>query len=58
MLSDGNQEDWVERRRNLERAIAALETAKVDPNFYGVVKQDRIEWYQQEVDRLEALCRM
>ena len=47
----GNQEDWIIRQRNLEAAKAQLETAKVDPHFYGTVKSDRIEWYQREVDR-------
>lgn len=38
-------------QKMLERAIAQLETAKVDPHFFGTVKNDRIEWYQREVDR-------
>lgn len=38
-------------QKMLERAIAQLEVAKIDPNFYGAVKSDRIEWYQREVDR-------
>lgn len=42
--------------RMLEGAIQQLETAKVDPNFYGVVKQDRIDFYQNEVNRWKALC--
>lgn len=51
MLSQGNQNDWVEIRRNLEAAKVALEIARIDPNFYGSVKQDRINWYQEEVDK-------
>lgn len=38
-------------QKMLERAIAQLETAKVDPHFFGTVKSDKIEWYQREVDR-------
>ena len=38
-------------QKMLERAIAQLETAKVDPHFFGTVKSDRIAWYQREVDR-------
>lgn len=49
---DRNLDIWNDSpERMLERAIAQLETAKVDPNFYGAVKSDRIEWYQREVDR-------
>lgn len=51
MISEGNQEDWVTRLRNLSAAKAQLETARVDPNFYGSVRQDRVEWYQREVDK-------
>ncbi len=39
----------------LERAIIQLETAMVDPNFYGVVRQDRIDFYQSEVDRWKGI---
>lgn len=41
--------------RMLERAIAQLEVAKVDPSFYGVVKNDRIEHYTREVDKWRSL---
>lgn len=57
MLSEGNQEDWVTRLRNLAAAKAQLETARVDPNFYGSVKSDRISFYESEVMKWEALCR-
>lgn len=40
----------------LERAIAQLDVAKVDPSFYGVVKNDRIEHYTREVEKWRALC--
>lgn len=55
MLSQGNQNDWVEIRRNLEAAKVALEIARIDPNFYGSVKQDRINWYQGEVDKWKGM---
>lgn len=51
MLSCGTQEDWIIRQRNLSAAKAQLETAKVDPHFFGTVKSDRIAWYQREVDK-------
>ncbi len=57
MLSEGNQEDWVTRLRNLAAAKAQLETARVDPNFWGKVKDDRIEHYTNEVSKWEALCK-
>lgn len=44
-------------QRMLAAAIEQLKTAKVDPNFYGVVKQDRIDFYQNEVNRWKALCK-
>lgn len=59
MRSEGRNLDiWRDSpEKMLERAIAQLETAKVDPNFYGVVKQDRIDFYQNEVNRWKALCK-
>lgn len=56
MLSEGNQEDWVTRLRNLAAAKAQLETARVDPNFWGQLRDDRIEFYTNEVIKWEALC--
>ncbi len=41
----------------LERAIVQLEVAKVDPNFYGVVRNDRIAYYESEVERWRKLCK-
>jgi hypothetical protein len=41
----------------LAAAIEQLKTAEVDPNFYGSVKDDRIQHYKREVERWEALCR-
>ncbi len=40
----------------LERAIAQLEVAKVDPSFYGVVKNDRIKFYEGEVEKWRKMC--
>lgn len=57
MLSEGNQEDWVTRLRNLAAAKAQLETARVDPNFWGQLRDDRIEFYTNKVLELEALCK-
>ena len=53
MRSEGRNLDVFDHcpQKMLERAIAQLETAKVDPNFYGSVRQDRVEWYQREVDK-------
>ena len=58
MRSEGRNLDiWNDSpERMLERAIAQLEVAKVDPNFYGVVKNDRIEHYTREVEKWRALC--
>ena len=58
MRSEGRNLDLYKHspQRMLERAIQQLETAKVDPYFYGVVKQDRIDFYQNEVNRWKALC--
>lgn len=53
MRSEGRNLDiWKDSpERMLDRAIAQLEVAKVDPNFYGSVRKDRVEWYQREVDK-------
>lgn len=58
MLSDGRNLDIFDHspERMLERAIAQLETAKIDPNFFGSVKQDRVKYYSDEVERWRALC--
>lgn len=41
----------------LERAIAQLEVAKVDPSFYGAVKNDRIKFYEAEVEKWRSLVK-
>lgn len=41
----------------LDRAIAQLEVAKVDPSFYGVVKNDRIKFYEAEVEKWRSLVK-
>lgn len=58
LRSEGRNLDiWKDSpERMLERAIAQLETAKIDPNFYGSVKQDRVKYYSDEVERWRALC--
>lgn len=57
MLSEGDQDDWLEHRRNLEASKIALEMARVDPNFWGTVRQDRINYYESEVKKWERLCK-
>lgn len=58
MRSEGRNLDiWNDSpERMLERAIAQLEVAKIDPNFYGVVRQDRVKYYEGEVEKWRALC--
>ena len=58
MRSDGRNLDiWRDSpERMLERAIVQLEVAKVDPNFYGVVRNDRIQHYESEVEKWRAIC--
>ncbi len=40
----------------LERAIAQLEVAKVDPNFYGAVKEERVKYYEREVEKWRSIA--
>lgn len=58
MRSEGRNLDiWNDSPdRMLERAIAQLEVAKVDPNFYGVVRSDRIKFYEGEVEKWQKMC--
>lgn len=53
MRSEGRNLDiWNDSpERMLERAIAQLEVAKIDPNFYGAVRNDRIRFYEREVEK-------
>ena len=57
MRSEGRNLDiWHDSpERMLERAIAQLEVAKVDPSFYGVVRNDRIKFYEGEVEKWHSL---
>lgn len=57
MRSEGRNLDLYDHspERMLERAIAQLEVAKVDPSFYGVVKNDRIKFYEAEVEKWRSL---
>lgn len=59
MRSEGRNLDLYDHSpdRMLERAIAQLEVAKVDPSFYGVVRQDRVKYYEDEVERWRKLCK-
>lgn len=58
MRSEGRNLDiWNDSpERMLERAIAQLEVAKVDPNFYGAVRSDRIKFYEGEVEKWQKMC--
>lgn len=58
MRSEGRNLDLYNHspERMLERAIAQLEVAKVDPSFYGVVKNDRIKFYEGEVEKWQNMC--
>lgn len=40
----------------LQRAIAQLEVARIDPNFYGAVKEDRVKFYEREVIKWKEIC--
>lgn len=64
MRSEGRNLDLYKNspQRMLERAIQQLETAKVDPNFYGVVKKTastfirtRLIGGKRYADKLERL---
>lgn len=59
MRSEGQNLDLYDHspERMLERAIAQLEVAKVDPSFYGVVKNDRISFYEAEVEKWRSLVK-
>lgn len=59
MRSEGrNMDIWKDSPEvMLERAKVQLEVAKIDPNFYGTVRQDRVKYYEKEVERWEALCK-
>lgn len=59
MKSHGNQLDLYDRSsaRMLKAAEEALETAKVDPSFWGVVREDRIQYFQNEVERWKRQVR-
>jgi len=58
MRSEGRNLDiWNDSpERMLERAIAQLEVANVDPNFYGAVRQDRVKYYESEVEKWQRMC--
>ncbi len=58
MRSEGRNLDiWHDSpERMLERAIAQLEVAKVDPNFYGAVKEERVKYYEREVIKWKEIC--
>lgn len=58
MRSEGRNLDiWNDSpERMLERAIAQLEVAKVDPNFYGAVKEERVKYYEREVEKWQKMC--
>lgn len=59
MRSHGNQLDLYDHSpaRMLRAAEEALETAKVDPSFYGTVREDRVQYFQNEVERWKKQVR-
>ncbi len=58
MRSEGRNLDiWNDStERMLERAIAQLEVARIDPNFYGAVKEERVKYYEREVSNWKEIC--
>lgn len=59
MRSTGNQLDLYDHSpaRMLRAAEEALETAKIDPSFYGIVREDRVQYFQNEVERWKKQVR-
>lgn len=58
LRSDNNQLDLYDHspKRMLEASMVALEYAKIDPSFHGVVREDRVSFYESEVERWRRLC--
>lgn len=58
VLSEGRNLDIFRNspERMLEAAMVALEYAKIDPSFHGVVREDRVTFYESEVERWRRLC--
>lgn len=58
MRSDGRNLDIFDH--SPQRMLAAwerqLETARVDPNFYGSIREERVKFYESEVERWRAIC--
>ena len=44
-------------QRMLDAWERQLETARVDPNFYGEVREERLKYYSQEVEKWRELCK-
>lgn len=59
MRSEGRNLDIFDHspERMLAGAIQQLETARVDPNWSGTVKNDRIKHYEAEVERWQMICK-
>ncbi len=59
MRSEGRNLDIFDHSpaRMLKAAEEALETAKIDPSFYGAVREDRIQYFEEEVERWKSQCR-
>lgn len=59
MRSEGRNLDlWLHcPARMLKAAEEALETARIDPSFYGTVRQDRVKYFEDEVAKWKAMIR-
>lgn len=59
MRSEGRNLDifYHSPQRMLDAWERQLEAARTDPSFYGVVREDRIAYYQSKVNELRALCK-
>lgn len=59
MISTENQYDIFDHspQRMLHAWERQLEAARTDPSFYGVVREDRISYYEKKVQEWRALCK-
>mgnify|MGYP006992903162 CR=1 FL=1 len=58
MRSEGRNLDLWDHspQRMLDAWERQLEQARIDPSFYGVVREDRIKYYESKVEELRAIC--
>lgn len=59
MRSEGRNYDIFDHslQRMLDAWERQLDAARTDPSFYGVVREDRISYYEQKVEEWRALCK-